>query len=81
MTGSEILDQIQGIIREVFGDWSVVVTMETTADDVAGWDSLTHIQIITAIEDHYGLKFKLMEVMRFQNVGDMCVCVESHITP
>lgn len=77
MAEPAVLAQMQTIIHDVFGDSSIVVTGETTADDVDGWDSLTHIQIITAIETHYDLKFKLMEVMRFKNVGDICACIES----
>lgn len=43
----------------------------TSADMVPGWDSLSHIRIITAIEAEYGIRFKTLEVLRLRNVGDL----------
>ena len=44
---------------------------ETTASDVPGWDSLQHLNIIVAVEKSYSIKFKGLEVMRVQNIGDL----------
>jgi len=73
-----ILSALRDIFVEVFDDASIQLTRNTTADDVAGWDSLTHIELITAVETHFGVKFKLGEIMKFKNVGDLCDCVEKH---
>ena len=43
----------------------------TTAKDVPGWDSLSHLSILTAIEKDYQIRFKTMEVLRLKNVGDL----------
>ena len=80
VSGTATLDVLQNIIREIFDEASIEVTMETTAEEVEGWDSLTHIQVITAIETHFGFKLKLAEVMRFENVGDICSCIETRTT-
>lgn len=44
---------------------------ETTASMVPGWDSLSHVKIITAIETSYGIRFKTLEVIRLKNVGQL----------
>ena len=45
--------------------------METTANDVAEWDSLNHTVMISEIEKHFNTRFKFKEVIAFKNVGDM----------
>ncbi len=78
MNQDEIMTALGGIFIDVFDDTSIRVARNMTASDVAGWDSLTHIQLITAVEQHFGVKFKLSEIMKFKNVGDLCDCVEKH---
>ncbi|NNL66449.1 MAG: acyl carrier protein [Myxococcales bacterium] len=78
MTRDEILTALGGIFREVFDDAAIEVRPDMTADDVDGWDSLTHIQLVTAVEEHFGVKFKLREIMKFNDVGDMCDSIEKH---
>lgn len=44
---------------------------ETIAPEVPGWDSLTHINIILAVEKHFNVKFKSYELIRLKNVGEL----------
>jgi acyl carrier protein len=44
---------------------------DTTADQVPGWDSLSHINIIVAIEKEFNIRFKVFEVLKCKNVGDL----------
>jgi len=44
---------------------------ETVAPEVPGWDSLSHVNIIVAVEEHFKVKFKSMEVLKLKNVGDL----------
>jgi acyl carrier protein len=67
-----ILDELLPIFRRVFEDDRLVIAQETTANDVDGWNSLTHMSLISSVEDHFGVKFKLAEIVKFRNVGDMC---------
>ena len=74
-----IIEKISEIFREVFGDNNIVITDEMTAADVENWDSLTHMQMITKVEDELGIKFKLKELNRLKKVGDLISIVESKL--
>jgi acyl carrier protein len=52
----------------------------TTANMVPGWDSLTHIQIIVAIEKDYKIKFKGMEILKIKNMGELQALIDSKMT-
>ncbi|MCE5175729.1 MAG: acyl carrier protein [Bacteroidales bacterium] len=67
----EILTRVQDIFRDLLDDESIVLTSETMADDVEGWDSLTHIQLIVAIEKSFKIKFTSREILSWKNVGEM----------
>ena len=67
---SKILLQVQDIVRDVIDGESIVLSMGTTARDVAGWDSLVNIRIILAAEKAFGLKVSTTEIMSLRNVGD-----------
>jgi len=71
-TPAEILLEVNVVFCEVLATPDVVLTDSTTANDVEGWDSLNHVRLIAAVEERFGVKFMLKEVMRFANVGDMC---------
>ena len=70
MTDEAILEQLTEIFHNVFDDDSIVLTPETTADDVAEWDSMNHVSLIVAAESHFGVKFQTAEVEDLKNVGD-----------
>ena len=65
--------------RDVFGNPSLVVQDSTTADDVEGWDSLTHIDLIVALENRFRVKFTTGEVGKLANVGDLVNLIKSKI--
>lgn len=64
-------EQLQTIFRNVFMDPQLLVTESTSAKDIRMWDSLTHLELIAAVEEGFGIKFSFDEVMQFDNVGDM----------
>ena len=79
MERNEIVVKITEIFREVFGDKNIVINDEMTAADVENWDSLTHMLMITKVEDELGIKFKLKELNRLKKVGDLISIVESKL--
>jgi acyl carrier protein len=75
MTNDEILTQMNDIFRRVLDDPGVALRPETTARDVPGWDSLSHVQLVVAVEKHFKIKFSSREIFSFKNVGDMCTAI------
>ena len=71
MEKNEILAQVQAIFRDVLDNEDIVLTNETTANDIEEWDSLSHIQLIVAIEKNFKIKFTSLEIMKWKNVGEM----------
>ena len=71
MTHEELMQEIQEIFRDNFDDDSLVITRETTAEDIEDWDSLEQINLLTAMEKKFGVKFTLDDVRGLENVGDM----------
>jgi len=71
MQKEQIIPEVQEIFRDVLDDEKLVLKSETTADDVEGWDSLTHIQLIVTIEKKYKIKFTSKEILSWKNVGEM----------
>ncbi len=55
------------------------ITDDTRADQVPGWDSLSHINIILAIEKNFNIRFKGLEVLRCKNIGDLQKLVNSKL--
>ncbi|MDO5602629.1 MAG: acyl carrier protein [Oscillospiraceae bacterium] len=76
MTQKEIFDAVQEIFRDIFDDEELVITRDTTADDIEDWDSLEQINLLTAVGRRFGLKFKLEDVSGLENVGAMLDLVE-----
>ena len=71
MNEQQIFDAVQNIFRDNFDDDSLVLTRETTADDIEDWDSLEHITLIPAVEREFRMKFKMGEISSMKNVGEM----------
>jgi acyl carrier protein len=71
MNKQEVLQQVEAIFKNVLDEENIVIDDTTTANDVEGWDSLTHIQLIVAIEKHFKIKFKSDEILSWNNVGEM----------
>ena len=77
MTTFEILNNI---FRTVFDDKSIQIAPQTTADDIDGWDSLSHISLITAIEEHFKIRFTQKELLTLRNVGDLHRSIETKLS-
>jgi acyl carrier protein len=72
MTKEEVLSQVNAIFKDVLENDKLVIKEETTGDDVEEWDSLTHLQLVIAIEKHFKIRFTASEIINFANVGEMC---------
>jgi acyl carrier protein len=79
MEQSEILERLKKIIGQVLGEDPVGLTLTTTADDVPGWDSFNHINIIVGAEADFGVKFNASELEDLKNVGDFVTLIEKRL--
>lgn len=77
MTRQEIFEKLNEVFSDVF-DEEITVTPETTADDIEEWDSLTHITLISEVEDTFGMKFSMKDVLGMQNVGEMADIIQKN---
>jgi acyl carrier protein len=66
-----LLPEVQEIIRSVFDEPDLVITRESNASTVDGWDSLAHINLVAAIERKFKIRFALGELEELKNVGDL----------
>ena len=68
------------MFRDVFEDEDITVNDNTTADDIDDWDSLEHINLINAIEQEFGIKFNMGQIVSMKNVGEMVNIIESKLS-
>ena len=78
MTRQEIFEKLNQVFSDVF-DEEITVTDETTASDIEGWDSLTHITLISEVEDTFDIKFAMKDVLAMRNVGQMADIIAKSI--
>jgi acyl carrier protein len=76
MQQQEIWDTLTDIFQDIFEDPDITLHPETTADDIEDWDSLTHIQLLVAIEQAFSVRFNTGEVAKLANVGEMVALIE-----
>ena len=74
-----IMEQLQEIFRDVFADDAIVLQGTTTSSDIEDWDSLAHIQLISEIENHFGIQFTLQEAVAAYNVSEFVQIIESKL--
>ena len=71
MTREEVYEKLNEVFRDVFEDDEITVNDETTSADIEDWDSLEHINLVNAIEQEFGIKFSMGQVVTMKNVGEM----------
>ena len=71
MERTEIVKKVTEIFRDVLDNGKIVLKDETTANDIAEWDSLNHIQLVVAIEKQFKIRFASGEIQHWKNVGEM----------
>ena len=79
MERNDILKRVEEIFREELEQDELVLTDETKAEDVEGWDSLSHVQLVAAMEEAFGIEFKSREILSWDNIGDLIDCIEKKV--
>lgn len=70
------METLNQIFRMVFDDDGIEVTPQMTANDVDGWDSLSHVNLITTIETKFNIRFTQKELLKHRNVGDLLADID-----
>lgn len=68
---TDVSESILEIFRDVFDDPDLIVARETTASDVANWDSMMHVSLMLAVERHFKIRFSSSEVAGLKDVGEL----------
>jgi acyl carrier protein len=71
-----ISDRLKSVIMKELGLDTLDVRDDTLANQVPGWDSLSHVRVLSAVEAEYGVRFKTLEVLRLKNIGDLQALVD-----
>ncbi|WP_286788531.1 MULTISPECIES: acyl carrier protein [unclassified Pseudomonas] len=79
MNDKDILNALTQVFRDVFDDDDIVLTPDMTADNIDGWDSQTHVILIVAAEQRFGIKFRTAELESLKNVGHFAQLIQSKL--
>jgi len=79
MDALEILKQVNNIFIDILDNDDIVLTSQITANDIDEWDSLTHVQLVVAVEKHFKIRFTATEIREWKNVGEMCYSVQKKL--
>jgi acyl carrier protein len=80
MEHSQVLKEVNDIFIDVIDNESIVLNDTSSAGDVEGWDSLTHIQLVVAIEKHFKIRFTSKEIQSWKTVGELVNSINNKIT-
>ena len=74
-----IEERLTKVFTTVFDNESIEISPELTADDVDEWDSLSHINLMIAIELEFGIEFDQSEIQNFANVGELMASIQDKL--
>lgn len=80
MSPDAILAKLTAVFRDVLDDDGIQLTANTTAKDVAGWDSLSHVRLVVAVEQELGIRFDTAEISGLANVGEFADVIARKLT-
>ncbi len=75
MDRAKLLEEIQQVVQQVLPRTVVQLSERSTAKDIPGWDSLSHMVLMAAIEKHFNLKFSFIEMINISDIGSMMDCI------
>ncbi len=72
----ELIEELNAIFCQVFDDDDISIAPGMTANDIDGWDSLSHVNLITAVEARFNIRFTQKELLTQKNIGDLLRDIE-----
>ena len=80
-TAPEVYRELAAIFQDILDDPALTLRPELTAAEVYGWDSLTHVRLVLAVEKAFGISFSAFEVARLKNVGEFVDLIMTKLQP
>ncbi len=77
ISSEAVMDSLREIMIDVFDLDDLALTLETTADDIEEWDSLSHVRLVVAVERKFGFRFTNSEIESLKTVGDLVRLIQS----
>ena len=74
-----VIDELSDVFKTVFDEDSISIDPETTSNDVEGWDSMSHVTPLMAVEDHFEIEFQPFEIANLKNVGALVALIEKKL--
>lgn len=74
-----IIQQLNEIFIDVLDNKNIILTSQTSAEDIEEWDSLNHIHLVVAVENHFNISFTSSEMQAWKTVGDLCENIQSKL--
>ena len=78
MTREQIIEVLTPIVREVFDNATLAIDDTMSPDTVDGWTSLAFMQLLARVEETFGVKFKIFELVGIRTLGDLIAAIEKH---
>lgn len=78
MNRKEIIEKLTPIAQQIFADDALVLNDDLSAANMANWTSLSFMQFLTEIENQFGFKFKMMELLKLQSMGAIIDSIQTH---
>jgi len=76
----DILAKLTNLFRDIFLDESIDLTPQTTANDIDGWDSYAHLNIILAVEQTFDIEITDTEAPTLRNIKDLVILISTKIS-
>jgi len=80
-TAEQVLVEVNRIMCDTFNNQTIQLKYETTAREIAEWDSLNHVELVLAVEKHFKIRFNFADLQKFKNVGEMCDNIVKKLAP
>jgi len=79
MNRKEIIERLTPIVRTIFQDGTLELREDMSAENVSTWTSLAFMQLLTKIEEEFGIRFKMLELVKLRTMGDIIQSLENHL--
>lgn len=79
MTREELVNELTPVVQKLFQNPELVIVDDMSADNVSTWTSLSFMQLLSVIEEKYGFRFKMMELLKLKNMGAVLEATLAHI--